>query len=170
MNDPQGASWFTLEGVSLNPTRNEALSKIANISFLIEETLVNAEVSCTSPRSVFYWPENLILLTNKLKFILEKQLLHVLQGCAYTVWIFPLHFVMADYCYSGCQKTLYDQNNLNATCYDCYSGCPKTLFDQNNQNDRLNSKANKCDPVRYVIVVSLDCTLVYQSVETKSGL
>ena len=59
---------YTHVGVGLNPTLSEALSKIAKISFLIEETLVNAEVSCTSPRSVFYWPENLILLTNKLVY------------------------------------------------------------------------------------------------------
>ena len=48
----------------------------------------------------------------------------------------------------------------------CYSGCRKTLFDQiskqsehNKQNDCQNSNANQRDPVRNVIVVSLDCTL-----------
>ena len=51
-----------------NPAIGEALSKITKISFLIEETLVNAEVSCISSSSVFYWPENLILLTNKLVY------------------------------------------------------------------------------------------------------
>ena len=60
-------------------------------------------------------------------------------------------------------EKLYDQNNLTKT---CYSGCRKTLFDQiskqsehNKQNDRQNSNANQRDPVRNVIVVSLDCTL-----------
>ena len=48
-----------------NPALGEALSKIAQI---IEETLVNAEVFCTSPRPVFYGPEKLILLTNKLVY------------------------------------------------------------------------------------------------------
>ena len=42
--------------------------KTYKISFLIEETLVNAEVSCISSSSVFYWPENLLLLTNKLVY------------------------------------------------------------------------------------------------------
>ena len=61
-------------------------------------------------------------------------------------------------------EKLYDQNNLTKT---CYSGCRKTLFDQiskqsehNKQNDRQNSNANQRNPVRNVIVVSLDCTLV----------
>ena len=60
-------------------------------------------------------------------------------------------------------KKLNDQNNLTKT---CYSGCQKTLFDQiskqsehNKQNDRQNSNANQHDHVRNVIVVSLDCTL-----------
>ena len=60
-------------------------------------------------------------------------------------------------------EKMYDQNNLTKT---CYSGCQKTLFDQiskqsehNKQNDRQNSNANQRDPVRNVIVVSLDCTL-----------
>ena len=60
-------------------------------------------------------------------------------------------------------EKLYDQNNLTKT---CYSGCRKTLFDQiskqsehNKQNDRQNSNANQRNPVRNVIVVSLDCTL-----------
>ena len=61
-------------------------------------------------------------------------------------------------------EKLYYQNNLTKT---YYSGCRKTLFDQiskqsehNKQNDRQNSNANQRDPVRNVIVVSLDCTLV----------
>ena len=48
----------------------------------------------------------------------------------------------------------------------CYSGCQKTLFDQiskqsehNKQNDRQNSNANQRDPVRNEIVFSLDCAL-----------
>ena len=60
-------------------------------------------------------------------------------------------------------EKLYDQNNLTKT---CYSGCQKTLFDQiskqsehNKQNDRQNSNANQRDLVRNVIVESLDCTL-----------
>ena len=66
-------------------------------------------------------------------------------------------------------EKLYDQNNLTET---CYSGCRKTLFDQiskqsehNKQNDRQNSNANQRDPVRNVIVVSLDCTLVVKVVD-----
>ena len=61
----------------------------------------------------------------------------------------------------------------------CYSGCQKTLFDQilnqsehNKQNDRQNSNANQRDPVRNVIVVSLDCTLATEhggSVEANTG-
>ena len=58
----------------------------------------------------------------------------------------------------------YDLKNMNKT---CQSGCRKTLFDQiskqsehNKENDRQNSNANKRDPVRQVIVVSLDCTLI----------
>ena len=50
------------------PFHGRALSEIAKKSFLIEEILVNAEVSCISSSSVFYWPENLLLLTNKLVY------------------------------------------------------------------------------------------------------
>ena len=62
-------------------------------------------------------------------------------------------------------EKLYDQNNPTKT---CYSGCQKTLFDQISkqsehikQNDRQNSNANIRDPVRFAIVDSLDCTLVF---------
>ena len=54
----------------------------------------------------------------------------------------------------------------------CYSGGRKTLFHQiskqsehTKQNDRQNSNANQRDPVRNVIVVSLDCTLVVKVVD-----
>ena len=70
-----------------------------------------------------------------------------------------LPLFMADHCYSSCQKTLVNQNNLNTTSYNCHSGCRKTLFDQNNQNDRQNSNANIRDLVRKVIVYTLECTL-----------
>ena len=91
-----------------------------------------------------------------LKFILEKQLLHILQGRAYYCLNFPAPLCLWLIITIVVVEKLY---NLSTTCYNCYSGCQKTLFDQNNQNDRQNSNANKRDPVTYVVVVSLDCTL-----------
>ena len=70
-----------------------------------------------------------------------------------------LPLFMADHCYSSCQKTLVNQNNLNTTSYNCHSGCRKTLFDQNNQNDRQNSNAIKPDLVRVSLLISKNWTL-----------
>ena len=70
-----------------------------------------------------------------------------------------LPLFMADHCYSSCQKTIVNQNNLNTTSYNCHSGCRKTLFDQNNQNDRQNSNAIKRDLVRKSLLSSKNWTL-----------
>ena len=121
-----------------------------------------------------------------LKFNLQKQLLHILQGRAYYHLNFGGHskspLFIADCCYSGCQNTLHDifrskqSEHKMLLWLSKYSTnfSIKTIWTQYAilvveklymDHDRQSSNANKHNLVRYVTVVTLVHTLTISQIK-----